>query len=99
MSEIANTDLLLKALREIGVNVPDKTPTSSEHSYWHVYYRMFDTMIDSRDAKTQEEAALLAVLPLQPWYCRVPIEDLDQTFGIESVNRNKYLDWLKRGVR
>jgi hypothetical protein len=98
VSEIANTNLLLEALRKVGVDVPDALPkTLRGTSYWHVVCGAFDTMVDKRDAETQDDAIVEAVSPLQPWYVRNI--NLDETPTVVQASRNEYIDWLKRGVK
>src|SRR5258708_3515063 len=89
---------LLDALRQLGVDVPNAFPTTLSQfvEYWHVYCGAFDTMVDGREAKNQDEALDVAVSALQPWYVRKI--SFAETPHVESSNRNEYIDWLKRGV-
>jgi len=98
MSEIANVDLLLKALRQVGVDVPDKAPTTlrdTSHPYWYITCGCFDTMVDKRDAETEDDALIEAFSPLQPWHAHKS----EEINSIKQVTRNEYVDWLRRGVK
>ena len=89
---------LLSALRRLMYEKAAKVvPTTDNRVYWHVYCGAFDTFIDPRDASTLDEALNAAINFLQPWYVRKI--SFAETPTVEAESRDKYLEWLKRGVK
>ncbi len=101
MSNQDNSDALLDALRRVGVVIPDLPAIEvrgvEERWYWHVRRGAFDTMVDWRDASSQEEALAVAMTSLQPWYVRE--KEYADIPTVVRVTRNEYIDWLKRGIQ
>lgn len=89
---------LLKKVRELEL-AKAQAPTTHEveRSFWHVVSGEFDTMVDVRDAPTEDDARNVAASPLQPWYVRQWTTDFYTM--LVKVSRNEYIDWLRRGVR
>ncbi len=99
-----NSDMLLDALRRVGVRIPDvkltlskQTTPFEDRKYWHVSCGAFDTMIDQRDTATHDGALTEALNPLQPWYVRKI--SFAETPHVEEANRDAYVEWLRRGVK
>jgi hypothetical protein len=108
MSSIDNldNDLLLDALRKLGITIPDEKPievrsveqkAQREHRYWYIKCEAFETYVDQRDAATPDDALEYACddTSLQTWHCRLSAYVRD--FGnIEEASRNEYVDWLRK---
>lgn len=98
---------LLDALRQLGVDVPDKPPTTLQacgpllqsqtpRPYWMVSNGAMSTCVDPRDASDEDEAIRVARTDyLQPWYINGHLAD---AITVKQVSRSEYLDWLKRGL-
>jgi len=112
MSNQDNSDALLDALRRVGVVIPSLPPIEVrtrakpivlsvvEQPYWHVIAGAFDTMVDYRDASNEQDALIVALSALQPWYVRL----VNGSFAVETplvkrALRREYLEWLQRGVK
>jgi len=104
-----NQDMLLDALRRVGVRIPELRSSDDlvsvrsihvveERKYWHITNGTFDTYIDKRDASTEQDAQGVAFSPLQPWYYNQE-RTFDEIVDISEANRDAYLEWLRRGVK
>jgi hypothetical protein len=96
---------LLDALRRVGVAIPNQPtvvssrPIETKHSetkYWYIVSKHFETMVDSRDAATEEEAIEVAKTALHPWYV---LDDKGVEIVGSQTSRKFYIEWLQRGVR
>jgi|SRR5882762_7941226 len=109
-----NQNMLLDALRRVGVKIPEPNDLVSvrsihvveERSYWHVTCGAFDTFVDYRDATEQQNALAVAVDALHPWYIRGESKDwilqggsVERITTVVKANRDAYLEWLHRGVK
>lgn len=96
MSDV-NTSKLLDALRQIGVDVPDKPPTTlSVATYWLISNGALSTCVDQRDASSEAEAIKVARTDLlQPWYINGHLAD---AITVKQITRNEYLNWIQKGV-
>ena len=68
-----------------------------DRKYWLISNGAFSTVVDERDASSAEEALAIARMDqLQPWYINATLAD---AITISQVDRTKYVEWLRRGVR
>lgn len=93
---------LLEAARNIALPKPSKPGGETialvppPPSFWHFVSGMFECYVPFIDAPSANDAIKLARSGDHPWYAN---EKALETFPIdvvESVNRDKWVEWLRR---
>lgn len=69
----------------------------AETFHWHIVDGLFDTMVDSRDASTEQDAVKFAYDPeqMQPWYSRQK-EPVIPTSPARKVSYEEFRKWIRR---
>lgn len=65
--------------------------------YWLIQDEVFETIVPTRDAPTEDSALIEAYSPLQAWYY-VKERAAKSTTSIRRISHNDYCEWLRHEV-
>lgn len=77
-------------------DIIDRASFSDKYTYWHIVDGLFDTMVDSRDASTEQEAIKFAYNPeqMQPWYS---MQNTTTHHSLaKKVSSEEFKKWVRR---